>query len=95
LERPDTPDTTDTTSMVGVIKMCEREFERLHRMAEQESFNQSILAEIREARLRLERRIVSLRVGGNHYEVGRCERLVAWLDLAEESMRRMLSNQKG
>jgi hypothetical protein len=75
--------------------MCEREFERLHRMAEQQSFSESVLSEIREARLRLERRIVDLRVAGNHYEAGRAEKLVAMLQKTEECMRKMLNNQKG
>jgi hypothetical protein len=75
--------------------MCEYALDRWRRRAELESFSNSVLAEIGEAKRRLQRKIVDLRVAGNHYEVGRCERLVAWLDLTEESMRRMLSNQKG
>jgi len=46
-------------------------------------------------RLRLERKILSLRVQGNHYEAGKTEKLLAWLKRTEECMRRMLNNQGG
>ena len=65
------------------------------RRVEQESFSNNILKEIGEARRRLKRKIVDLRVEGNHYEADKSERLVAWLNLTEESMRKMLSNQRG
>jgi len=64
------------------------------RRAEQESFSNSILKEIGEARRRLKRKIVDLRVEGNHYEADKTERLVAWLNLTEESMRKMLNVEK-
>ena len=62
------------------------------RRAEQESFSNNILKEIGEARRRLKRKIADLRVEGNHYEADKTERLVAWLNQTEESMRKMLNN---
>jgi hypothetical protein len=69
--------------------MCEHALDQWRRRAELESFNNSILKEIEEARLRLERRIVDLRIQGNFHEVAKCEKLVALLNRTEESMRRM------
>jgi len=68
--------------------------ENWRRRAEQESFSNNILKEIGEARRRLKRKIVDLRVEGNHYEADKSERLVAWLNLTEESMRKMLNVEK-
>jgi hypothetical protein len=73
--------------------MCEYALDQWRRRAELESFNNSILKEIEEARLRLERRIVDLRIQGNFHEVAKCEKLVALLNRTEESMRRMVNNQ--
>jgi len=74
--------------------MCEYALENWRRRAEQESFSNNILKEIGEARRRLKRKIVDLRVEGNHYEADKSERLVAWLNLTEESMRKMLNVEK-
>jgi len=63
------------------------------RRAELESFNQSILREIEELRLKLERKIVDLRIQGNHHKADRNEKLVAWLNRTEQSMKRMLNKQ--
>ena len=68
--------------------------ENWRRRAEQESFNNSILREIREVKANLEWKIVDSRVEGNHYEADKSERLVAWLNLTEESMRKMLNVEK-
>ena len=68
--------------------------ENWRRRVEQESFSNNILKEIGEARRRLKRKIVDLRVEGNHYEADKSERLVAWLNLTEESMRKMLNVEK-
>ena len=68
--------------------------ENWRRRVEQESFSNSILKEIGEARRRLKRKIVDSRVEGNHYEADETERLVAWLNLTEESMRKMLNVEK-
>ena len=78
-----------------MIKIDNGALDQWRRRAEQESFSNSILKEIGEARRRLKRKIVDLRVEGNHYEADKSERLVAWLNLTEESMRKMLSNQRG
>ena len=75
--------------------MCEYALDQWRRRVEQESFSNNILKEIGEARRRLKRKIVDSRVEGNHYEADKTERLVAWLNLTEESMRKMLSNQRG
>ena len=64
------------------------------RRAEQESFSNNILKEIGEARRRLKRKIADSRVEGNHYEADKSERLVAWLNQTEESMRKMLNVEK-
>ena len=69
--------------------MCEYALDQWRRRAELESFSNSILKELEEARLRLERRIVDLRIQGNFHEVAKCEKLVALLNRTEESMRRM------
>ena len=74
--------------------MCEYALDQWRRRAEQESFSNNILKEIGEARRRLKRKIVDLRVEGNHYEADETERLVAWLNLTEESMRKMLNVEK-
>ena len=75
--------------------MCEHEFERLRHQAEQQSFNSQILGEIEEAKRKLERKIVNLRIAGNYHEVARTEKLVAFLNWTEESVRRMLNDQGG
>ena len=75
--------------------MCEYVLDQWRRRAELESFNNSILAEIEETKRRLQRKIMNLRVEGNHHEAAKSERLMAWLNLTEESMRKMLSNQRG
>jgi len=75
--------------------MCEYALENWRRRVEQQSFNVSILRELEVMRLRLERKILSLRVQGNHYEAGKTEKLLAWLKRTEECMRRMLNNQGG
>lgn len=75
--------------------MCEHALDQWRRRAELESFNNSILAEIEETKRKLERKVVDLRVQGNHYEARRAERLLAWLVRAEDSMRRMLAKSEG
>jgi len=75
--------------------MCEYTLENWRRRAEQESFSNSVLKEIGEARRRLKRKITDLRVEGNHHEAVKTERLVAWLNQTEESMQKMLNNQGG
>ena len=75
--------------------MCEYTLENWRRRAEQESFSNSILKEIGEARRRLKRKITDLRVEGNHHEAVKTERLVAWLNQTEESMQKMLNSQGG
>ena len=72
--------------------MCEYALENWRRRVEQESFSNNILKEIGEARRRLKRKIVDSRVEGNHYEADKTERLVAWLNLTEDCMRKMLNN---
>ena len=74
--------------------MCEYALENWRRRAEQESFSNNVLKEIGEARRRLKRKIVDSRVEGNHHEADKSERLVAWLNLTEESMRKMLNVEK-
>ena len=74
--------------------MCEYALDQWRRRVEQESFSNNVLKEIGEARRRLKRKIVDLRVEGNHYEADKSERLVAWLNLTEESMRKMLNVEK-
>ena len=77
------------------MKICEHALENWRRRAEQQSFNSQILGEIEEAKRKLERKIVNLRIAGNYHEVARTEKLVAFLNWTEESMRRMLNNQGG
>ena len=75
--------------------MCEYALDQWRRRAELESFNNSILAEIEETKRRLQRKIVDLRIAGNFHEVARTEKLMAFLNWTEESMRRMLNSQGG
>ena len=75
--------------------MCEYALDQWRRRAELESFNSQILGEIEEAKRKLERKIVNLRIAGNYHEVARTEKLVAFLNWTEESMRRMLNDQGG
>ena len=74
--------------------MCEYALDQWRRRVEQESFSNNILKEIGEARRRLKRKIADSRVEGNHYEADKTERLVAWLNQTEESMRKMLNVEK-
>ena len=75
-----------------MIKIDNGALDQWRRRAEQESFNNSILREIREVKANLEWKIADLRVRGNHYEADKTEKLVTWLNLTEESMRKMLNN---
>ena len=75
-----------------MIKIDNGALDQWRRRAEQESFSNNILKEIGEARRRLKRKIADLRVEGNHYEADETERLVAWLNLTEDCMRKMLNN---
>ena len=73
--------------------MCEYALDQWRGRAELESFNNSILAEIEETKRRLQRKIMNLRVQGNHYEADKTQKLLVWLDSAEKSICRMLNNQ--
>ncbi len=73
--------------------MCEHALEAWRRKVERESFNSQILREIQELKVKLERKIVDLRIQGNHHEADRSLKLLAWLVKAEESMRKMLNKE--
>ena len=68
--------------------------DRLHRRAEQQSFNNSILKEIEETKQKLKQKILNLQIEGNHYQASQAEVNLLWLIKAEECMRKMLGCER-